>query len=356
MRLLQVIAELGRGGAERIVLDLAADAVARGDEVVVASAGGVWVERVGWAGATHRQVPLHHRRATDVVTAGIRLAGEQRRFRPDVVHTHNVGAAAATWLGSLAMRHRPSSVCTVHGLAHDDYPRAARILRRMAPFVVACAPAVQRRLVDAGYPEDRIEVIPNGAGLAAPTDDAVEAARERLGLDDRSVAIGVGRLVPQKAWSTLLEATAGRHDLQVVVVGEGPLRSELEDEARRWSSPVRFVGAVDDVAAVLGAADCFVSTSAWEGLPLSLLEALSLGVPAIATAVDGVTDVVPEGAALLVAPGDPAATGRALEDLLGDPDRRRSLSAAASRASRAWSPDRMLDGYHRLYERLAAGR
>ena len=353
MRLLQVIAELRPGGAERIVLDLTADAVGRGDEVVIASAGGSWVERVVRAGGRHWRIPLHGRRAVAVLAAGVPLARATQVFRPDVIHSHNVGASAIAWLGSRSARHCPALVCTVHGLTHGDYPRAARVLRRTAPLVVACAQAVRARLVDAGFPDERVEVIQNGARLTAPTADEVVAARTALGVDDRPLAIGVGRLAPQKAWPTLIEATAGLDDLQVVVLGEGPQLAALERLARRRDSPVRFVGAVEDVAAALCAADCLVSTSAWEGLPLSLLEALSLGVPAVATAVDGVTDVVPEDAAVLVPPDQPAVTRRALVDLVGDADRRQALSAAARQASRAWAPDRMLEGYRRLYECLA---
>ena len=113
---------------------------------------------------------------------------------------------------------------------------------------------------------------------------------------------------------------------------------------------VRFVGHVDDPAALLGLADCMVQTSTWEGLPLTLLEALSLGVPVVATAVDGVQDVVPAGAALLVPPSDPTAVAAAVRRVVSDPGFAEGLSLRARAAAAAWSPETMLHRYRAVYE------
>ncbi len=117
---------------------------------------------------------------------------------------------------------------------------------------------------------------------------------------------------------------------------------------------VRFVGLIDDVAALLGLACCVVFTSSWEGLPLTLLEALSLGVPAVATAVDGVTDVVPPGAALLVPPGDPQAVAGAVARVLSDDGLAADLRREALAAAPRWGPERMLAEYRQAYRAAAA--
>jgi glycosyltransferase involved in cell wall biosynthesis len=130
------------------------------------------------------------------------------------------------------------------------------------------------------------------------------------------------------------------------------MRESLE-EAAAADGRVRFVGAVDDVASLLHLADCVVSTSTWEGLPLSLLEALSLGRPVVATAVDGVRDIVPPDAAILVPPHDPEAVATAIGRVLRDRDLADRLSRRARAAASAWTPEQMLADYRRCY--AAAG-
>ncbi len=133
------------------------------------------------------------------------------------------------------------------------------------------------------------------------------------------------------------------------------MRQELAALARRSGDRVRFIGMVDDVAALVGMAACVVSTSAWEGLPLALLEALSLGTPVVATAVDGVTDLVPPTAALLVAPGDAAAVSDAVSRILADDGLAKDLRSAALAAAPKWGPDWMLERYRNAYRAACAG-
>jgi glycosyltransferase involved in cell wall biosynthesis len=161
--------------------------------------------------------------------------------------------------------------------------------------------------------------------------------------------LGIGRLVEQKAWPTLIEAARQFHDVDVLVAGDGPLRAELETAAVTSGNRVRFVGPVERPAALIGLAQCVVSTAVWEGLPLALLEALTLGAPVVATAVDGVADVVPGHAALLVPPGDPAAVAAAVNRVLTEPGLAERLSRAACGASGAWALDTMLTRYHAGY-------
>lgn len=350
-----MIAELRHGGAERIVLALAADARAHGDRMVVASAGGDWVTDLEAAGTRHVTIPGIERGALRTVRAAWHLHRLVRELRPDVVHTHNVAVTVATRL-ALGLSPRPL-VTTLHGLEPGDYGRAARLLRASRTTLVACAPAVGRTVEAAGYPPARLRVITNGARLEPASPGRIEAVRSALDLGPASrLVVGVGRLVPQKDWATLVRAVQGRTDLQVVVAGAGPERDQLTRFAAGREAPVRFVGAVDDVAALLGAAGCLVATSTWEGLPLSLLEALSLGIPAVVTAVDGVTDVVPDGAAVLVPPRRPDLVGAGIDRVLGDRVLAERLSAAARTAAAAWSPERMTAAYRQLYLEIVATR
>jgi len=361
MRILHVLSSLAPGGMEQMVVQLAADAVAHGDSVTVASGPGEWVDRVRAAGAGYVALPATSRStsvsmAAATATAVARLSGCIRELRPQVLHVHNVRAAALARLALTGTRHRAVLVPTLHGIAPGDYVGASRVLRRAARRVIACAPSVGRSLQAAGFPAERIDVITNGAALR-PAGLARQAELQAaLGLGGAPLVVGIGRLVEQKNWPVFI-ATAGRLDRAAAfaVAGDGPLRQELEQEARRFGDRVRFLGMIDDIAALVGLAACVVSTSAWEGLPLTLLEALSLGVPVVAPAIDGITDVVPPSAALLVAPGDPAAVSQAISRVLDDASVAADLRRHALAAAPGWGPERMLDRYRGAYRAAWAG-
>ena len=346
MRLALVIAELGYGGAERIVTQLAVDAARRGDQVAVASAGGPLAQQLDRAGIRHHRIALGSRSLPATLRAAGELAGVLRRFRPDLVHAHNVRASAAASAARHAVGRRPALLTTLHGLAPGDYRAAARTLRMAGGTVVACAPAVARSLRAAGFPAHRLGVVTNCAALEQAPAHERAALRARLNVGDRPLVVGLGRLVPQKSWGTLVQAAGEIPGADVVVAGDGPLRAELEAAG---GGRVRFPGVVENPAALLGLASCVVSTSGWEGLPLGLLEALSLGLPVVATAVDGVRDVVPPDSAILVPPGDPVAVAAAVNRVLGEPGLAGRLSRAARRAAAAWAPETMLSRYRAHY-------
>jgi len=350
-----VLPSLDAGGMEQLVILLAADATARGDSVQVASGPGAWVERVGQAGAEHIALPVTRRRdPSGAVTATARLARCIRRGRPQLIHAHNVRATLLARVGLVAARHRAVLMTTLHGLAPADYGAAGRVLR-LASQVIACAPAVARSLREAGFPAGRIDVITNGAALQPAGPQRQADLRAALGLGPAPMVAGIGRLVPQKNWPAFITAASRLPGPSYVVAGEGPLREELRDMAAAAGGTVRFVGLVDDVPALVGLASCVVSTSAWEGLPLALLEALSLGAAVVATAVNGITDVVPPAAAVLVPPGDPGAIADAISRVLTDASLTARLRREARSAAAEWSPDRMLARYRQAYQAACAG-
>ncbi len=356
MKLLLAIPRTGRGGAERLVLQLAADAVTRGDEVGVISNGGVWMDRVAEVGAVHHLAPLERGRLLPSPSAAVAMRRVLRSTRPDIVHAHTVGVAMAARTAMLGLRRPPALLTTFHGVPPEHYAMSARALRVLAPSVIACSGAVGRSLEDAGYPAPRVTVIDNGARLDPADEGRIAAIRERYGLGDPLV-IGIGRLVPQKSWSTLI-AAAGRIDpaADIVVAGHGRIEEQLRAETAAAGGRVRFIGPVDDVAALIGASTCMVSTSEWEGLPLTLLEALSLGASLVTTAVDGVADVLTPEIAEHVPVGDAGAVADAVNRVLADPELAARLSRAALAAAPAWSPEAMLERYRTVYERTLAAR
>ncbi len=352
MRILHVLPGMAPGGMEQLVVALSADAIEQGDEVVVASGPGAWAGRIEMAGGAHCALPLTSRASTASAVAAVgRLAKCVRQFSPQIVHAHNVRAAVMARLALATIRDRVALMTTLHGVPPADYPAAGRILRSATPRVIACAPAVARSLRASGFPSARIDLIVNGAALAPASPERQEEMRRRLGLGAEPVVAGIGRLTEQKDWPALIAAARNVQAARFVVAGDGPLRHELESAARRSGDRVTFAGHIDDIAALVGIASCVVSASAWEGLPLAVLEALSLGAPTVATAVDGVTDLVPPEAAVLVPAGDQAALGAAISRILADGEWAQSLRRRALAASGAWHPDHMLRRYRIAYQR-----
>jgi glycosyltransferase involved in cell wall biosynthesis len=356
LRILHVLPQLSPGGMENLVIQLATDAIRRGDQVAVASEPGAWLTRLSQVGAQHIALPSSSRRSPiSMAAATTRLAGWIRILRPEVVHSHNVRATALTRLALTAARHRAVLMPTLHGLHPADYALAGRVLRRIAPRVITCAPSVGRSLESAGFPRARIDVITNGAALQPADMRRQEELRHRLRLGRRPLVLGIGRLVEQKDWPVFIAAASQLTGPSFAVAGDGPLRSDLRELAARAGGRVRFLGLVDDVAALVGLSACVVSTSYWEGLPLALLEALSLGVPTVATDVDGVSDLVPADAALLVPAGDAARVSGAISRILTSPELAEELRRKARAASVAWRPERMLMEYQHAYRAAQSG-
>jgi glycosyltransferase involved in cell wall biosynthesis len=350
MRELYVISRMDIGGAERIVVQLCAAAVARGDEAAVASSGGVWVDRVAAVGARHHQLPRMRRNPLRIAQATWHLRRVIRTERPDVIHTVNVKVTAVTRaaLGRRGRRAIPI-VSSVHGVPNDEYPRAVEVLQKASTRVIACAPAVAAHLVAAGMSADAIDTVTNAVALEEASADRIAAMRERIGaVAGRPIVVGVGRLVDQKNWPLWIEVAVAIPQACFALAGDGPLRAELEALATAAGNVV-LLGRVDDVAALHGVADVLLSTSKWEGLPLSMLEAMSLGVPAVVSAVDGVVDAVPPTAAVLVPPTDPDAIAAALRRLLDDADERSRLGAEGRRIASSPTADEVTRGYERVH-------
>jgi glycosyltransferase involved in cell wall biosynthesis len=153
-----------------------------------------------------------------------------------------------------------------------------------------------------------------------------------------------GRLGPQKALGVALQALVDVPDVALAVAGDGPERSTLERRVDELGlgGRVSFLGSVPraQVLRLFRAADASVLASAWENFPHTVVEALAVGCPVIATAVGGVPEVVRDGEnGLLVPPGDPAALAAAIERFFSDGDLRARLTEAAPRSVERYSED-----------------
>jgi glycosyltransferase involved in cell wall biosynthesis len=186
---------------------------------------------------------------------------------------------------------------------------------------------------------EKVRVIPNGIDADALMTPATERARARteLGLEPAEFAwLAIGRLLPQKDYPTLLQALGPlvAHPARLLIAGRGPLREAIQQQAQQLgiASQVTFLGVRQDIPSLLAAADGFVLSSAWEGMPNVVMEALSAGKPVVATRVGGVAELVQEGeSGLLVPPGDAQALSRAMQQLMALPPEQRQRMGRAGR-------------------------
>nr|WP_297427018.1 glycosyltransferase family 4 protein [uncultured Actinotalea sp.] len=338
VRVLQVLGS-SAGGVARHVAQVTDGGVARGWQVVVA----------GPTALADRLVPAGSAASFSTVEISDRPgrgdAASVRRLRDlargaDVVHAHGLRAGALAVLAVRGARRphrsrRPAVVVTLHNL-----PVGGRAVRAVAAALeqVVCRGAdavlgvsgdlVERARARGAVPAERA-LVP-----APPRPQAAPAAvtRTALGLTEASaLVVTVARLAPQKGLDLLADTAAQLRDRDVVwlVAGDGPLQEELERRVMVDRLPVRVLGRREDVADLLAAADVVVSTARWEGQPLWVQEALSLGAPVVATDVGGTREVTGD-AAVLVAP-EAGRVAAAVRTVLDDPQERAALRERARR-------------------------
>lgn len=258
-------------------------------------------------------------------------------------------ANLGTEAGSLSGRYGPIGILL------------AGMVRRVDAFV-AISDEIRDGLIRDGIPAERIHRISNFVDpevFRPPAPGEKEHLKKTLGYADKTLVLFAGRLVERKGAAYLLEAWAqvsGEFpDARLLILGDGPLREKLEEEAARLdiATTARFAGRVDDVAEYLRAADLFVLPSLQEGMSNSLLEAMASGLPVVATRIGGVTDVVEEGrTAIVVSAGETADLSRGIRALLANPLHAQAL---ASRALQTIQESFGLESRVKRYLRLYAG-
>ena len=235
----------------------------------------------------------------------------------DIVHTHDFKGDFYGLLGSLGTKAK--RIATSHGSTRESALLRAylnfseRVIYKFYHGVIAVSRTREKDLLDVGVSPHKLRLIENGLDL-----DLLKTYRRgkkdgvRIDVPVGHKVIGVvGRLFPDKGHKTLLQAFSKLLETEgnavLLVVGDGPLRTELESKARNLSieKKVHFCGIIDDMANVYESLDLLVIPSIREGLPYTLLEALAFGVPVVGTSVGGIPSVVRDGeTGFLVRPND----------------------------------------------------
>ena len=301
---------------------------------------------------------------------GVPLAAFARRVfagRYDLLHV-NGGGAALRLVGRLA--GCPAAITHVHGFP-NEWVETMRLGRPLNPAlartygwgsrrILACSRFMERTLVEQ-FPSlnGRIECLVGGVDLDR-FQPRVEAFAGRGGAD--RVVGYVGRLSPEKGVREFLEAARAvlRNESAVrfVIVGDGPLRAEVESEAARWGAGrIELLGERDDVETILPGFDVVAVPSRIDAFGLVSVEAMASGRPVVAFAVGGIPEVVVPGeTGLLVAPGDTAAFARAVLDLLRrEEERERMGRAGRARAEALFDVRRTVRTLEDIYEGVLRG-
>lgn len=364
LRVLQFVTTLAFGGAERLATDISIALKERGATVAVATDtrfargfGDVLAEA---------EIPIEHvtlpkMRLRSIIRSTRELTRIIRRYEPDVLHAHNPAAGTvATMARLLARRRSLAIVTTYHGVRPDRIGLALRVLRG-GEFVIAVGPSAEQQLL-ASISSRRVVQIKNAIPLSEHPRS--EAVRAEFGTGELPLIVAVGRYVPQKDHLLLVDAlaelAAGGRRFRALIVGFGPLEQELEARVRQHGlgEEVTLTGGRADAMELIASADVLAHTAVWEALPLVLLEAMALGIPIVAVAATGVSDLVHDGdTGLLVSERSPTVIAAALERVLAD----RELGKRLGEGGRAFvaenhSFQRMIDEHLTVYRRALALR
>jgi glycosyltransferase involved in cell wall biosynthesis len=339
-----------RGGQRQVWL-LARELARRGvDQVVVTAGDSELARRLGSAGVGVRQVRWRAGLDPRVLPA---LLGELRHRRA-ILHAHD--AHALTLAGMCAGLSGAPLVAT----RRVTFPLKRKLFWARAQRVIAISGAVRDALTLDGLAPDRLAVIPSAVDVAELRATTGPDIRTRFGLPEKGqVAVSLGGLTPEKDQSTLIEAAAllvrDLPTLHWVIVGEGPLRSALQGRVARLGleERVHLVGQLADPHMALAGANVFVLSSLAEGLGSSVLAAMALDVPVVATRVGGIPEVLGSGAGVLVPAGKPADFAAAVHRVLAEPAYAADLKRAARRELRRFTVGTMAEQVMQVYRSCA---
>lgn len=378
-QVLRIVTRLNIGGPSRQVLSLTQGLPDRGfsSELAFGMSGDREGNMCDGAHLQHTLIPKMRREINPLndLQAYRNIRELLRTRQPTIVHTHMAKAGA---LGRIAASQIgiPYIVHTFHGHVLEGYFSPAvnrtlveieRRLARRTDALIAVSGTVRDALIELGIGvPDQWRVVPLGLDLdyLVKSSKHPAVARRSLGLPVRVPLVGiVGRLASIKDLPTFLAAcgliTSSNPDVQFVVAGDGPLREELERRGTELLGPrIRFLGWVDDLAALYSALDLVLLTSLNEGTPVALIEAAAAGKPVVSTNVGGVSDVVLDNkSGFLVSPGEPASIADRANLLLGDQELAARFGAAGREyVSAQFSSERLLSDIAALYAELMESR
>ena len=277
--------------------------------------------------------------------------------KPDVVHTHLDSLKYSFVAAKLAKV--PKCIHTVHNLAEKEADKYARVIYRFAfklgkVIPVALSEEVQNSIIDVyGIEKNNIPVIYNGIDL----DACIQ--KQSYTNNPKIIFINVARFMHQKNHRMLINAykklTEQVDDTELWLVGKGQLLDEIRQQAERLHiiSRVRFLGERTDVLQLLNRADVFILPSLYEGMPMTIIEAMGTGLPIIATSVGGIPTMIEHDVDGCLVECDEGELVEAMRKMCNYKERERMGKKAAEMATLKFSVKSMTEGYCRLYDGLS---
>jgi glycosyltransferase involved in cell wall biosynthesis len=339
MRIVYMLTSLGMGGAEKQVVALAARMVERGHTVALISLMPRKPEE--WPTAVEVLYLDIHKTPWSVWAGLIRARSWMREFRPEIVHSHSFHANMLARLLAL-LDPRIVVISTIHNVYEGGGARmlAYRLTNRLCRRTVAVSQAAADRFMRVGaVPAGRCAVILNGIDIHEFSPDSERRARLRQQMISQHsfVWLASGRIAAAKDYPNLmralviLRATHSRAEVWIAGGWTGGAMEQLKElpEFKQTESMVRWLGLRRDLPALLDVADAFVSSSAWEGMPLAVGEAMAMGKQVVVTDVGGVRELVGDEGSVVPA-HDPVALAEAMRDVMET-----SLSVGVARGQKA---------------------
>jgi len=341
-RVLHVIDSLDLGGAQVVVLNLLEHADRKRFEVEAACLHG---HGVFWKRLCDTGLPIHslspHRLFPIYLPA---LASLILRRRYEIVHCHLLGAnllakPLAALLG-VPVRINHDHCNDKRDNPHGIVATADRLANRLSTHICAVSETTRSFLLESeNIASDRVSTIHNGINLQTfqPRSHLRSSTRSRWDLpEDAFVVGGIGRLTYQKNFALFLEVASAvikHHPHAVfVIAGTGEDDPALREQAANLGlgSQIRFLGHIEEISLLYPALDVLLLPSRYEGLPITVLEAMAVGLPIIASRLDGIAEVLVDGeSGYLVEPGDRDAFVACVHRSISDPDRSRRYSEVA---------------------------
>jgi glycosyltransferase involved in cell wall biosynthesis len=367
MRIVHLLTSLGIGGAERQALDLAERMRERGHSVAV------FTLRPQLEQEWSTSLPVFRlgmkKDPVSVCAAAIRARRTLRDLSPDLIHSHGFHANLFARLLGISLP-RTAVVSTIHNVYEGGRLRmlAYRLSDRLCARTTAVSGAVAQRFIALkAVPQARCAVVRNAIDMDELVPDPARRAktREALGASADFVWLAAGRLAPAKDYPNLLRAFSrllpAHPGAQLWIAGHGTENAvaELENLARELGIErgTRILGLRRDLPALLDAADWFVLSSAWEGMPLALGEAMAMGKPVVATDVGGVRELA-GACARLVEARDSAALTEAMNGVMREPEetRRASGCAARMRIEARFNVEARVEEWEGIYRTVLRGK
>jgi len=362
MRILQFCTAFGTGGIARHAVDLGLWLRQQGHSIHFAGVPGVNMDEQRGDHFLTLEVDLVSgnggilARCSHALSCALKLRNFLRRNKIDLIHCHESAPAIVAHLASVGMNL--PILLTFHGSNPERVRQFALTAKVTAELVIAPSHRSAEELIqEGGLEPSKICVIGLGVKSLPLVDDEEKTRlrKELLGENGRLLIVVVARIAYQKGIDILIKVVEKisrfRDDIQVAVVGDGPLRTEMEalSKSSGVGDFISFVGNRANPHIYLHAADLFVLTSRWEALPLSIVEAFRAGLPVVAADTSGVEELVDSSVGKVLPIGDVDAFVQSILRLCGDDKLRRKLAAEALKRS---TEDRFDPDYiHRIFEK-----